>query len=445
MMARADRGARRGGRRGGARRSAAIARLAHPTPEHFLPVLFPLGVADEKDELSFFNASFDMALDLDALVPAFVTDARRPALVVGAGPAGLMAAEMLARARPSRRSSPTPRRRPARKFLLAGRGGLNLTHSEPLEMFLDPLRCRARAAGAGDRKPSRPTRCAHWSAALGEATFVGVERAGVSRKASRRRRCCAPGCGALDELGVELRPRRTVDRASRRRRGAVRDARGRDAIERRARSCSRSAARSWPRLGGDGGWVEALRAAGVAVAPLEPANCGLSGRLVGAFSRALRGRADEGGALVAWREPRRAARRWSRRDGLEGGAIYALSAPLRDAIERAGAATLELDFKPDVSAEELAQRLARARGVAFDLPAQGGGPLAGRDRSDARGRPDPGRPAGARGAAESVPAAGRSASRRSRARSRARAASNGRGSTSASCCARCPACSSPAR
>ena len=118
---------------------------------------------------------------------------------------------------------------------------------------------------------------------------------------------------------------------------------------------------SWPRLGADGAWVDGLRAAGVEVAPLKPANCGfriawsafLSDRFAGAPLKAIAlmhaGRIVRGEAMID-------------RDGIEGGAVYALSAALRDAIERDGGATLAVDLKPDLGVAELASRLRRRPG-----------------------------------------------------------------------------------
>jgi uncharacterized flavoprotein (TIGR03862 family) len=118
---------------------------------------------------------------------------------------------------------------------------------------------------------------------------------------------------------------------------------------------------SWPRLGADGGWVGWLGAAGVEVAPLKPANCGfrvawsahLIDRFAGAPLKAIAlshaGRSLRGEAMID-------------RDGIEGGAVYALSAALRDAIARDGGATLTIDLKPDLGVEALATRLRRRQG-----------------------------------------------------------------------------------
>jgi uncharacterized flavoprotein (TIGR03862 family) len=117
---------------------------------------------------------------------------------------------------------------------------------------------------------------------------------------------------------------------------------------------------SWPRLGSDASWVPLLAARGVAIAPLRPSNCGFVTAWSEAFRRfegtplkriaiSFAGRTVRGEAIVT-------------RDGLEGGAIYALSAPIRDAIEAKGEATIAVDLRPDVAAEALAQKLAGPRG-----------------------------------------------------------------------------------
>jgi uncharacterized flavoprotein (TIGR03862 family) len=118
---------------------------------------------------------------------------------------------------------------------------------------------------------------------------------------------------------------------------------------------------SWPRLGSDGGWVPELEAAGIAVAPLRPANCGF----IAAWSEHFRDRfhgmplkriaVSFGGATVR-------GEAMITTTGLEGGAIYALAAPLRDAIETSGAAVAHLALRPDLAAAELTRRLSAPRG-----------------------------------------------------------------------------------
>jgi hypothetical protein len=117
---------------------------------------------------------------------------------------------------------------------------------------------------------------------------------------------------------------------------------------------------SWPKLGSDGGWTKILQAQDIAVAPLKPANCGFTavwsevfrgfeGKPLKGIAISFAGRSVRGEAMVT-------------RDGLEGGAVYALSSPIRDAIERDGEAVVDIDLMPETSAAKLSARLAKPRG-----------------------------------------------------------------------------------
>ena len=278
------------------------------------------------------------------------------ALVVGAGPAGLMAAEVLAEAGHKvivADAAPSP----ARKFLLAGRGGLNLTHSEPLGVFLE------RYGRASERlgpvvAAFAPDALRAWSAALGEPTFVGSSGR-VFPRSFKSTPLLRAWLRRLEALGVELRTRhRLIEFTSNEARLVTPDG---DRVFCAGAIVLALGGASWPRLGSDGGWVDFMHAAGIAVAPLQPANCGFRvqwsahfrERFAGAPLKAMRWTHGEnrsrGEAVVT-------------ADGLEGGAIYALSSGLRAAIEREGSASLELDFKPDVAADVLARRLTRMPG-----------------------------------------------------------------------------------
>jgi uncharacterized flavoprotein (TIGR03862 family) len=277
--------------------------------------------------------------------------------VIGAGPAGLMAAETAARTGQRvvvHDASPSP----ARKFLLAGRGGLNLSHSEPLQTFL------ARYGPSADRLRSAietfpPDRLRGWAADLGEETFIGSSGR-VFPKSFKATPLLRAWLRRLRELGVDFVPRSRFlgfneDRALR-----FMAPSGETSVQAVSVVFALGGA-SWPRLGADGFWVEAFRTVGIAVTPLKPANCGFlvdwSPRIRETFA---------GTPLKTVALSHAAARvrgeAMVTSAGLEGGAIYALSASLREAIATHGAATLTIDFKPDLSEAALAARLKRKPG-----------------------------------------------------------------------------------
>jgi uncharacterized flavoprotein (TIGR03862 family) len=280
-----------------------------------------------------------------------------PCVVVGAGPAGLMAAEAMAGA--GRRvivhdASASP----ARKFLLAGRGGLNLTHSEPLETFMTRY-----AAAAGRLRPAieafTPQALRDWAAGLGEETFVGTSGRVFPKsfKATPLLRAWLRRLGDLD-VALRLRSRFTGFDDD----GALRFAgpAGNESVRPRAAVFALGGA-SWPRLGADGGWLGAFCAAGIEVAPLRPANCGFIARWSPRIREAFAGAPLKAIALVHG-DGRVRGEAVVTAEGIEGGAVYALSAALREAIATEGFATLAIDFKPDVSEAALAARLFRKPG-----------------------------------------------------------------------------------
>ena len=272
--------------------------------------------------------------------------------IIGAGPAGLMAAEVLAQggakvtvydAMPSA----------GRKFLMAGRGGLNLTHSEPLPDFLRRYgMAQPHLAPAIEAFPPDALRA--WSEALGHPTFVGSSGR-VFPQAFKASPLLRAWLRRLDALGVQfaLRHRWTGWNGDGRLLFQTTD--GERVVDARATVLALGGA-SWPRLGSDGGWVETLHARGVAVAPLRPANCGFTVAWSDVFRDRFEGQPLKGIALSFGSHSVRGEAMITRK-GIEGGAIYALSAPLRDAVLAAGAATLHVALRPDISADELSARL----------------------------------------------------------------------------------------
>ena len=247
---------------------------------------------------------------------------------------------------------------PGRKLLMAGRGGLNLTHSEPLPAFLARYgAARSWLEPAVAAFPPAALRA--WSEGLGQPCFVGSSGRVFPRamKASPLLRAWAM---RLDRLGVTLRIRSRL--AALEPDGVLRldTEAGPDRIRPDAALLALGGA-SWARLGSDGAWRAMLAAAGIPTVPFRPANCGFDADWSAAFRHRHAGTPLKSVGL-------RFEHHTSRGDlvvtaaGLEGGAIYPLSAPLRDAIECHGTATLTLDLRPDLPAEALAARLARVRG-----------------------------------------------------------------------------------
>jgi hypothetical protein len=239
----------------------------------------------------------------------------------------------------------------ARKLLIAGRGGLNLTHSEPLDRFLDHYgAARDRIAPFIQAFPPDALRA--WSEALGQPTFVGSSGR-VFPRAMKASPLLRAWLARLAAQGVALRTRHrwlgaTPD-------GAQRFATPEGEVTHAAHAAVLAlGGASWPRLGADGGWTMLLP--GVAIAPLRPANMGfaiawsdhLRTRFAGTplkrIALAFAGTTQRGEAMLT-------------AHGIEGGAVYALSAPLRDAIAAHGHATLLVDLRPDIDRAALARRI----------------------------------------------------------------------------------------
>jgi len=281
----------------------------------------------------------------------------RRVVVIGAGPAGLMAAEEIARrgmavevfdAKPSA----------GRKFLVAGKGGLNLTHSEPPEAFLSRYGSR-RAQMEPLLRAFGPQELRQWAAGLGFETFVGSSgrvfpvgmraapllRAwlqqlqaagvifhfrhrwlgwnaqGVLRVAAPQGECCVPAAAVVLALGGG----------------------------------------SWPKLGSTGEWVPLLLERGVEVAPLRPANCGFNVAWSEHFRTRFAGQPVKN-VVLSFSGPqgadfRRQGEFVVSQAGVEGSLIYAVAALLRDALEAQGRAQVSLDLAPGWEQGELERRL----------------------------------------------------------------------------------------
>jgi uncharacterized flavoprotein (TIGR03862 family) len=285
-------------------------------------------------------------------------DAVPRAAVIGGGPAGLMAAEVMASAgihveifdaMPS----------VGRKFLLAGRGGLNLTHSEPMERFITRYGDRAPVVASWLNRFS-PEDLRAWAAELGIETFVGTSGRvfPVPFKASPLLRAWLR---RLERLGVTLHTRHRWEGFDGEGAQLVRPAGGDPVVVRADATVLALGGASWPRLGSDGSWVDILTRRGVMVSPLRPANCGFDVAWDEGFIAKHEGEPLKNLALSFGGTTLRGELMLTR-TGIEGGGVYALSAALRDVIERDGDAVLTLDLRPQLSAEQVRDRLRRPRG-----------------------------------------------------------------------------------
>ncbi len=284
------------------------------------------------------------------------------AIVIGGGPAGLMAAEVMSD-HGLRVAVYDGMASVGRKFLLAGKGGLNLTHSEPLPAFTARYGPRADVLATWLEHFS-PERLREWAAGLGVPTFVGS-----SGRVFPHDLKAAPLLRAwlhrLRDRGVAFHMRQ---------RWLGWDAQGQLRFSSPSGEQPVSApvtvlalgGASWPQLGSDGAWVPWLRARGTPVAPLRPTNCGfevpwsahLRERFAGAPIKPVRLCFEAGG------------HRFERQGefvlsdyGIEGSLVYAASAVLRDAIERDGQARLQLDLLPGLDAERVAREVMHPRGA----------------------------------------------------------------------------------
>jgi uncharacterized flavoprotein (TIGR03862 family) len=321
--------------------------------------------------------------------------AERPRLaVIGAGPAGLAAAEAAALSGAAvtlfdRMPSP------ARKFLLAGRGGLNLTHSEPLERF------RSRYEDADPRlldaiRAFPPEAVARWCEGLGQKVFTGSSGRvfPVAMKASPLLRAWL---ARLSALGVLLRRRhRWTGFAPGAARGVLLafDTPEGPVTEHADAVVLALGGASWPRLGSDGAWIAALP--GVPVAPFVASNCGVRIAWSDAFRARFAGQPLKRIALACG-GARVRGEAVVTESGLEGGAVYALSAAIRAALATGGEAALTLDLRPDIPVAALAARLDGPRGarsLANHLRVAGGLPPVA--AALLREAPEDGRPLSAR-------------------------------------------------
>ncbi|WP_373973716.1 TIGR03862 family flavoprotein [Chitinibacter sp. SCUT-21] len=280
--------------------------------------------------------------------------------IIGGGPAGLMAAEVLSNAGVQVEvfdAMPSV----GRKFLLAGVGGMNITHSEPAEPFLSRY-----GAAAGHLKPMLDAfggeALREWVHGLGIETFVGT-----SGRVFPTEMKAAPLLRAwlarLKASGVKFHPRHRWlgwNEAGQLQFGTPDG----EITQEFAATILALGGASWAKLGSDGRWLPLLSAKGVEIAPLQAANCGfdvnwstfLSNKFAGTPLKSVAASADEG-------EPKKVGEFVITAGGVEGSLVYALSSALREQINQQGFATLWLDLLPQKTAAEVYSALTQPRGA----------------------------------------------------------------------------------
>ena len=285
------------------------------------------------------------------------------ASIVGGGPAGLIAAEILATAgvqvtvfdqMPS----------VGRKFLMAGHGGLNITHSEERTAFLGRYGESAPRL-APILEAFSPEQLRSWCADLGEETFVGSSRR-VFPQSFRANRLHRAWLSRLSDLGVSIETKhRLLGWAEGEGSPPALTFQRSDGSERVVSSdvvILALGGGSWPSLGSDGTWTRWFSERGIAVAPLRSANVGLRVEWTPKFAQTFAGKPVKGVEIAV-----RGVAGGVRGDamvtveGIEGGPIYALGAPIRGVLDADGECWLTLDLRPDLSTEQLIAKLRQRR------------------------------------------------------------------------------------
>lgn len=278
--------------------------------------------------------------------------------IIGAGPAGLMAAEVLSQhglavavydAMPSA----------GRKFLMAGKGGMNITHAEPFEQFLSRYGARRTELEAMITAFS-PQTLREWVQGLGIATFVGssgrvfpteMKAAPLLRAWLHRLRSC----------GVSFHMRHRWLGWADAGLLAFETQQGQSNINADAVILALGGG-SWPQLGSNAAWLPILSQRGVALSPLQPANCGFEVAWSEFFRSRFAGQPLKSVVLHVEHQTPQQGELMVTEQGLEGGLIYALSAPIREQINANGCSTIHLDLLPDRSEASIVERLNAPRG-----------------------------------------------------------------------------------
>jgi hypothetical protein len=275
--------------------------------------------------------------------------------IIGGGPSGLMAADILSA---NRYKVTIYERKPTfgRKFLMAGRGGLNISHSEDLHNFVKKYGTKSFIFKEIIDNFS-PQNLRDWCEGLGEKTFIGSSgrifpesfkaspllRAWLSRLEKQN---------VIFKLNHDWQGWKQNNLIFRTKYGEI--------FSQADATILSLGGASWPKLGSNGSWVNILEKQGVVVSPLRPSNCGFVTEWSDIFSKRFEGKSLKS-VILSFKGKKMRGEFVITKNGVEGNTIYALSSLLREEISANGSAQLTIDLKPDFSVEEIKKRLQKPK------------------------------------------------------------------------------------
>ena len=275
--------------------------------------------------------------------------------IIGGGPSGLMAAEILSA---NGFKVTIYERKPTfgRKFLMAGRGGLNISHSENLDSFIKKYGMKSNIFKTVIDNFS-PEKLRKWCEGLGEKTFIGSSGR-IFPQSFKSSPLLRAWLGRLEKQNVIFKLNHDWlgwDQNNL----IFKTKNGKIAVPSNTTILSLGGA-SWPKLGSDGSWVKILEREGVKISPLQPSNCGFVTEWSVVFSKKFEGKSLKS-ITLSFQDKKKHGELIVTKNGVEGGPIYALSAFLREEININGSAQILLDLKPDFSIEEIQKRLLKPK------------------------------------------------------------------------------------
>jgi uncharacterized flavoprotein (TIGR03862 family) len=277
--------------------------------------------------------------------------------IIGGGPSGLMAAEILAN---KGHAVTVYDKMPSlgRKLLMAGRGGLNITHSEPVEKFISRYREKADWLTPYINNFT-PTDLQKWCNELGQETFIGSSGR-IFPKAMKAAPLLRAWLKRLNNAGVKFAMKHNWqgwqgDKLH------FKAPENKDILIKPDATLLALGGASWPKLGSDGAWVKYLTDIGVEISNLKPANCGFEVEWSEYFKQNFAGQPVKPVSIKCMKYSQQGEVMITS-SGIEGGAVYALSAVIRDEILKNNHADISLDLRPNMNIEDLHKKLSKPKG-----------------------------------------------------------------------------------